>query len=57
VSGRTGHSQSSTTTDIYVHFLPEQDQQASLTIGYALDQAIKSAQTGVSKVTKKVAER
>jgi hypothetical protein len=37
--------------------MPEQDNQASLTIGYALDQAIKSAQNGVAEKPKKVAER
>ena len=57
VSKRTGHKKTSTTTDIYAHFMPEQDNQASLTIGYALDQAIKSAQKGVAEKPKKVAER
>ena len=52
VSRRTGHKKTSTTTDIYAHFLPEQDNQASLTIGYALDQAIKSAKTAVAKTAK-----
>ena len=52
VSRRTGHKKTSTTTDIYAHFMPEQDQQASLTIGFALDQAIKSAQTAVAKTAK-----
>ena len=57
VSKRTGHKKTSTTTDIYAHFMPEQDNQASLTIGYALDQAIKSAQKGVAEKPKKVAEK
>ncbi|MFM8955108.1 MAG: tyrosine-type recombinase/integrase [Actinomycetota bacterium] len=57
VSGRTGHSQSSTTANIYAHFLPQQDSQASLTIGYALDQAIKNAKQSGSKNEKKVARR
>ena len=57
VSGRTGHSQSSTTANIYAHFLPQHDSQASTVIGYALDQAIQNAKTGVAKVEQKVAER
>ena len=43
VSGRTGHSQSSTTANIYAHFMPQQDSQASTTIGSALDRAIQVA--------------
>lgn len=57
VSKRTGHKKTSTTTDIYAHFMPEQDNQASLTIGYALDQAIKSAEKVVAEKPEKVAER
>ena len=49
VSTRTGHRKTSTTTDVYAHFMPEQDNQASLTIGYALDQAIRNAQNVGSK--------
>jgi len=52
-----GHKKTSTTTDIYAHFMPEQDNQASLTIGYALDQTIKSAENVGSKNSKKVARR
>ncbi len=56
VSGRTGHSQTSTTANIYAHFMPEQDSQASLTIGYALDREIKKASakqnSGLAKLKK-----
>jgi len=53
VSGCTGHSQSSTTANIYAHFLPQQDSQASLTFGYALDQAIKNSKQSGSKNEKR----
>jgi len=49
VSGRTGRSQSSTTANIYAHFLPQQGIEASLTIGYALDRAIQNAKKVASK--------
>ena len=57
VSGRTGHSQSSTTANIYAHFLPQHDSKASTVIGYALDQAIKNAQQLGSRNENLVAER
>lgn len=66
VSGRTGHSQSSTTANIYAHFMPQQDSQASTTIGSALDRAIQVARKveatsneklTVAKVSKTVATK
>ena len=56
VSGRTGHSQSSTTSNIYAHFLPQHDSQASTVIGYALDRAIQNAKNVVSKESNLLAE-
>ena len=43
-----GYQKTSTTKDIYAYFLLDQDNQASLAIGYALDQAFKSTKTAVA---------
>ena len=37
-----GYQKTSTTTDIYAYFLPDQDNEASLTIGYALVRQLKA---------------